>query len=155
MSLGDKTDGEPVSTHEQPAPAYGDVDHPNDPGAGAAIAKEAPAESETLSSATDERAPEGGSTATGRVEVPGSADGDIGLPVGSTDIPAADTGRRRGGDDVEEPLRHGLSGRAGSDPDEWPANDRAGVSGRAPGPADLENPGGTGLTTADTEGGDR
>ena len=88
---------------------------------------------------------------SGAPVVPGTDSGDQGLPSGSTDTPPADTGGRRDGADVETPLRHGPSGGAGSDPDEWPASGRAGVSGRAPGEADLENPGGTGLTTADTE----
>jgi len=143
-------------SNEGPAPAYRGVQQPNDPGEGTAIAEEAPAEQGTLSTAADEREAAPGAPSTGGApRVPGDRSGDTGFPSGSTDTPPADTGERRGGESTEEPLRHGLSGRAGSDPDEWPAQNSAGVSGRAPGPADLENPGGTGLTTADTEGGDR
>ena len=145
-----------MSTNDQPAPAYTGVEQENDPGEGTGIAEEAPAERGTLSTAADEReAGSGGPSTTGTAEVPGNQSGDTGFPSGSTDTPPADTGERRGGESTEEPLRHGLSGGAGSDPGEWPAHDDAGVSGRAPGPADLESPGGTGLTTADTEGGDR
>jgi hypothetical protein len=152
-----------VSTHEQPASAYTGAEHENDPGGGAAIAKEAPAEPGTLSSAADEREPAAreasarGASAGASSEapvVPGADAGDQGLPSGSTDTPPADTGGRRDGTDADAPLHSGLSGRAGSDPDKWPAGGRAGVSGRAPGEADLENPGGTGLTTTDTEGGE-
>ncbi|GAA0282325.1 hypothetical protein [Cryptosporangium japonicum] len=113
-----------MSTHEQPAPAYRGVEHENDPGEGTAIAQEAPAESGTLSSASDERVAHGVSTGEPR-EVPGNSSGDEGFPSGSTETPPADDGVRTGG---------------------------AGVSGRQPGQADLENPGGTGLTTTDTEG---
>ncbi|WP_157018289.1 hypothetical protein [Cryptosporangium arvum] len=113
-----------MSNQEQPAPAYRGVEHENDPGLGTAIAEEAPAESGTLSSASDERTAHDVSTDE-TPQAPGRSTGDEGFPTGSTETPPADDGVRTGG---------------------------AGVSGRQPGPADLENPGGTGLTTTDTEG---
>ncbi|MFG1928395.1 hypothetical protein [Cryptosporangium sp. NPDC048952] len=58
--------------------------------------------------------------------MPGSDSGDQGLPSGSTETP----------------------------PSDLPPADGTGVSARQPGPADLDNPGGTGLTTTDTEGAD-
>ncbi|GAA3397071.1 hypothetical protein [Cryptosporangium minutisporangium] len=146
-----------MSNNDRPAPAYTDVEQENDPGQGTAIAEEAPAERGTLSTAADEREPGAGPSPTGggADDVPGSRSGDTGFPSGSTDIPPSDTGGRRDGTAAESPLDAEGSNRAGSDPGEWPAADTVGVSGRAPGPADLDNPGGTGLTTADTEGGDR
>ncbi|MFI5956667.1 hypothetical protein [Cryptosporangium sp. NPDC051539] len=62
---------------------------------------------------------------TRRAHVPDENSGDIGLPTGPTGLPPADAGVRREG---------------------------AGVSGRQAGEPDLTNPGGTGLTTTDTEG---
>ncbi|TQS42197.1 hypothetical protein [Cryptosporangium phraense] len=114
-----------TSDETQPPPAYADVENPNDPGAGAGIAEQAPAESGTLSSAADEREHGDQDVEAGPArEAPGSGSGDTGLPSGPTGLPPADSSVPTGG---------------------------SGVSGRQPGEPDLTNPGGTGLTTADTE----
>jgi hypothetical protein len=131
-----------VSSSDQPVPAYSDVEQENDPGAGAGIATEAPAEPGTVA-----EAPEQGAGRDGSGGDPVRAPEANGFPSGPTDTPPADSGA--GTPAPENSDDQFASGEAGSDPATWPRHDGRGVSGSAAGAADLESPGG--LTTHDTE----
>lgn len=132
-----------MSDPNQPAPAYTDVQQENDPEAGTGIATEAPAASGTVAEASSS---EGRDDARqGERKVPPQH----GYPSGATNTPPSDAGANTPAPtNTDDP---GGSTRAGSAPETWPTNDGPGVSGTEPGEPDLENWGGTGLTTHDTE----